>query len=262
MSTKSNPPVEELRDLAAEVAQRVAREVGERRAKDFTWSTKSTTTDVVTEIDTWAEATVVELISAQRPDDGFLGEEGTNWSGTTGIVWVIDPVDGTTNLLYDIPGYSVSIGVERMGKVVAGAVADPIRDELFAAALGAGATKDGLPITVSKITELPVALLATGFAYNPDKRREQAQGLVEIVPEVRDIRRHGGAALDLCAVACGRVDAYFERGLSPWDSAAGTVIAREAGAFVERGMEANSLTLASAPGIAIALGELIDKAGA
>lgn len=262
MSSTSSATVEELRDLAAEVAEQVGREVGERRAKEFDWSTKSTTTDVVTEIDTWAEATVVERISAQRPDDGFLGEEGTSWSGSTGIVWVIDPVDGTTNLLYDIPGYSVSIGVERAGELVAGAVADPVRNELFAAALGSGATKDGEPIEVSPITELPVALIATGFAYESVTRRKQAEALVGVVPQVRDIRRQGGAALDLCSVACGRVDAYFERGLSPWDSAAGTLIAREAGADVERGMDLNSMTLASAPGITKALSELIDESGA
>ena len=246
----------ELRALAAQTAKTVGREVAERRSKDFSFTTKSSTSDVVTEIDTWAEGAVVDLLLQQRPDDGFLGEEGTSRLGTTGVVWTIDPVDGTTNLLYDIPGYSVSIGASINGEPVAGAVFDPVRDELFSAAISAGATRNDLPIEVSAATDLRTSLIGTGFSYDADERREQAVSLAMILPEVRDIRRLGGAALDLCAVACGRLDGWYERGLSPWDSAAGAVIAAEAGAIVAVG----ELTIACAPGILDALVKLLTEA--
>ncbi len=252
------PSPSELAELAAEVAHDIGVEVGTRRAAGFSWTTKSTSTDVVTEIDTWAEEMVVQRIEATRPDDGFLGEEGTTREGSTGIVWVIDPVDGTTNLLYDLPGFSVSIGVEVDGVPTAGAVFDPVRDELFVAALGQGATRNGNTISPSSKTELQSALVATGFSYSPDERREQAGALSTVLPKVRDIRRNGGAALDFCAVACGRVDAYFERGIKPWDGAAGRVIAAEAGAVVEM----DSMTMVATPGIADALRALLVEAGA
>jgi len=248
----------ELRDIAASIAKAVGTEVGERRSAGFSWETKSSSADVVTEIDTWAEGEVVRRIEALRPDDGFVGEEGTSRAGNTGVVWVIDPVDGTTNLLYDIPGYNVSIGVEVDGEIVAGAVHDPVRDEIFAAALGAGATKNGETIHPSAKTDLETVLLVTGFSYSAEQREQQAKAMVHILPRVRDIRRLGGSALDLCAVACGRVDAQFERGLQRWDSAAGALIAAEAGAIVEKG----DLTRAAAPGIADAFFALLDDAGA
>ncbi len=253
---------EELREIAASIAKSVGTEVGDRRAAGFSWSTKSSSADVVTEIDTWAEDEVVRRIEAIRPDDGFIGEEGTARSGTTGIVWVIDPVDGTTNLLYDIPGYSVSIGVERDGEAVAGAVHDPVRDELFSAAIGSGSTRNDVPISASTKVELETALVVTGFSYLAEHRLAQATALVHVLPHVRDIRRLGGAALDLCAVACGRVDAAFERGLQPWDSCAGALIASEAGAVVAKGIEPTDITVAAAPGIAEAFSALLDQAGA
>ncbi len=255
--TKIDPTlVAEVANIATEAASTVGREILARRAAGFSWETKSTSTDVVTEIDTWAEATIVDFISERRPNDGFLGEEGTDSPGTTGLRWVIDPVDGTTNLLYDLVGYSVSIGVERNGESIAGAVYDPVRAELFTATRGGGAKRNGTPIAVSTQTELAHSLIATGFSYSPDSRREQAQALVEILPAVRDIRRFGGAALDLCAVACGRVDAYYELGLKPWDACAGALIAAEAGANVS----IDALTIASSPGISDALGVLLDRA--
>jgi fructose-1,6-bisphosphatase/inositol monophosphatase family enzyme len=246
----------QLRAIAEMVARTVGNEVAIRRRGSFTWSTKSSTTDVVTEIDTWAEVAVVEQISALRPDDGFLGEEGTDTEGSTGIRWVIDPVDGTTNLLYDIPGYSVSIAAEVDGVSIAGAVFDPVRAELFSAAVGHGATRNSDAISVSEATDLETALVGTGFSYLADRRREQAVSLQVILPAVRDIRRLGGAALDLCAVACGRTDAFYESGLSPWDSAAGALIAAEAGAIVETG----DLTWACGPGLAEAFVALLDEA--
>ncbi|MGI9614513.1 MAG: inositol monophosphatase family protein [Acidimicrobiales bacterium] len=248
----------ELRTIAADVASSVGREVAVRRANGFSWSTKSSATDVVTEIDTWSEDEVVSRISALRPDDGFLGEEGTNRESRSGVTWVIDPVDGTTNLLYDIPGYSVSIAASVDGTPVAGAVFDPIRGELFSAALGAGATRDGDPISASTKADLATALVGTGFSYMAEARRGQAEQLVTILPLIRDIRRAGGAAMDLCDVACGRLDAYYERGLSPWDSAAGGLIATEAGARVVDG----TLTAASAPGLADEFFALLDSVGA
>lgn len=248
--------VAEVHDIANAAASTVGREMLERRAAGFSWDTKSTSTDVVTEIDTWAEASIIEFITERRPDDGFLGEEGADTRGTSGIRWVIDPVDGTTNLLYDLVGYSVSIGVEFNGTTIAAAVYDPVRAELFSATIGGGATRNGEPIAVSEQTELAHSLIATGFSYLPDSRRKQAEALVEILPSVRDIRRFGGAALDLCAVACGRVDAYYELELKPWDACAGALIASEAGAIVT----VDELTIATNPGIAAALGELLDRA--
>lgn len=248
----------EFLHIAATIAESVGREVNDRRSAGFEWSTKSSTTDVVTEIDTWAEDEIVRLITEARPNDGFLGEEGTSNPGTTGVVWVIDPIDGTTNLLYDLPGYSVSIAAQVEGTTAAGAVFDPVRLELFAACAGGGATRDGQPISVSTATELSTALIATGFSYQATMRRDQATVLETLLPAVRDIRRIGGAALDLCAVACGRVDAMYERGLSPWDSAAGSLIAVEAGAIVDD----RELTWASGPGIADDFLELLRRSGA
>lgn len=250
----SNPT--ELRQLAADIASAVGQEVIERRSNGFTWETKSSTADVVTEIDTWAETAVVERILAARPSDGLLGEEGASTPGTTGVLWTIDPIDGTTNLLYDLPGFNVSIGVSLDGQPIAGAVYDPVRAELFSAARGAGATRNGVAISPSGSTNLATSLVGTGFSYNSDQRREQATSLRTILPAVRDIRRLGAAALDLCSVACGRLDAYFERSLSPWDFAAGALIAEEAGAMVVTG----SLTRASTPGIVADLDQLLSDA--
>ena len=245
----------ELRRIAGIVATKVGQEMVERRAAGFSWETKSTSTDVVTEIDTWSEQVIVNAITEARPDDGFLGEEGTNKVGTSGVQWVIDPVDGTTNLLYDLVGYSVSIGAEVDGNAIAGAVYDPLRGELYSAAIGEGATRNDQPISVSAQTNLAHSLIATGFAYGASRRKEQAASLVEILPSVRDIRRLGGAALDLCNVASGRVDAYYELDLKPWDSSAGALIASEAGAVVTLG----EMTIASAPGIVSELTALLDR---
>lgn len=254
----NQPTPGELRMIAESVAHQVGTEVLRRRQSEFSWTTKSSASDVVTEIDTWAEAEVVRLIAEHRPDDGFFGEEGTRTSGTTEIRWVIDPVDGTTNLLYDLPGYSVSIAAECDGVVVAGAVCDPIRDEVFAAASNDGATLNGKTIRTSDKADLPTALIGTGFSYLAEQRVIQADQLRTVLAEVRDIRRIGGAALDLCSVACGRYDACYERGLSPWDSAAGALIASAAGATVSEG----DLTVAAAPGIAKAFFELLERVGA
>ena len=171
---------------------------------------------------------------------------------------MIDPIDGTTNLLYDVPGYSVSIGVELNDQPVAGAVYDPVRAELFSAALGEGATRNGEAINASGATDLARALVGTGFSYEATDRKVQAEALVTVLPQVRDIRRLGGAALDFCNVACGRLDAYFERGIKKWDGAAGGIIAQEAGAIVN----IDDLSYAISPGIATEFLTLLEHSGA
>jgi myo-inositol-1(or 4)-monophosphatase len=227
--------------------------------------TKSTGTDMVTEMDRAAEALIVARLTEARPDDGMLGEEGTDRAGTTGVRWVFDPLDGTTNYLYELPGFSVSIAAELDGTTVAGVVHDVVRDECFSAVAGAGATRDGVPISPSGETELGLALVATGFSYDPARRAKQAAVLAQVIPHLRDIRRFGAAAVDLCSVACGRVDGYYERGLAPWDLAAGSLIAREAGAVVsgfDGGPPNGDGAFAAAPGIAPGLLSLVTAAGA
>jgi myo-inositol-1(or 4)-monophosphatase len=227
--------------------------------------TKSTGTDMVSEMDHAAEALITGHLLGARPDDGMVGEEGTDRAGTSGVRWIVDPLDGTTNYLYGLAGFGVSIAAELDGVVVAGVVRDVVRGETFAAIRGGGATRDGSPIQASGQTDLGSALVATGFSYAAERRARQAAVLLEVLPRVRDIRRFGAAAVDLCAAACGRVDGYFERGLAPWDLAAGTLIAAEAGAVVtdlEGGPVRADTVVAAAPGIASALLELLAEAGA
>src|SRR4051812_10314838 len=228
-------------------------------------STKSSPTDMVTEIDRASESLIVSGIRAARPDDGIVGEEGADHPGTSGVRWLIDPVDGTTNYLYKFPGFAVSIAAEHDGVVVAGVVNDPLHRDVFAAGAGRGATRNGEPIHASTATDLTTALVGTGFSYERERRLRQANVLVEVLPRVRDIRRMGAAAVDLCSVACGRLDAFYERGLGPWDLAAGALIAREAGATVgdlAGGPASADFTLASAPDLFVPLRTLLDTAGA
>ena len=244
--------------MAADVARAVGEEVVDRRRRDLRWDTKSSITDLVTEVDTWVEAELGARLGRLRPEDGFLGEEGTSRPSTSGITWIVDPIDGTTNLFHDLPGYSVSVAAARDDEVIAGAVYDPVRAELFSAAAGSGATRNGEAISASAATEMAGALVGTGFSYQPGSRAAQAHVLASLLPRVRDVRRLGGAAIDLCCVACGRLDAYYETGLSRWDWAAGALIAAEAGAVVRTGR----LTSAAAPGVAEAFVDLLDAAGA
>jgi len=221
-----------LRDLALDIARAVGPEIGRRAGRVNVLSTKSTATDLVTEVDRWSEAEIVSRILDARPGDSILGEEGTGVEGTSDVRWVVDPIDGTTNFVYGHPGFSVSIGVEVDNEPVAGVVLDPLLDDVFAAAVGHGTTRNGQPVQVSGTTDLTTALVATGFSYDPGRRGRQAEVLVGLLPQIRDIRRMGGAAIDLASVSCGRVDAYFEQGLYPWDCAAGTVLVSEAGGRV------------------------------
>jgi myo-inositol-1(or 4)-monophosphatase len=195
--------------------------------------TKSSPTDMVTEVDRASESLIVERILAARPDDGILGEEGAARDGTSGVRWVIDPLDGTTNYLYGFPAYAVSIAAEFDGEVVAGVVYDAAHDDVYWATRGSGAFCHALPVRVSTTPTLATALTGTGFGYAALRRRRQALLLQSVITEIRDIRRAGSAALDLCSVACGRLDAYFEWGLQPWDMAAGCLIVEEAGGQTE-----------------------------
>ena len=236
MPAAGGTELDELDELA-ELAERTALAAaallrqGLERA-EIEVATKSTGTDMVTEMDRAAERLIVDSLLGERGEDGVLGEEGADSDGTSGVRWVIDPLDGTTNYLYRHPGFAVSIAAERDGGAVAGVVVDVPTGDVFRATRGGGATRNGKPITVSAETDLTHALVATGFGYQPDQRRHQAAVLAAILDQIRDIRRMGSAALDLCSVACGRVDAYYELSLSPWDFAAGALIAAEAGATV------------------------------
>lgn len=222
-----------LLDLAVDIAGAAADLLVDGLTRTRTTvDTKTTGTDMVTEMDRASERLIVDRILTARPDDGILGEEGTDRAGSSGVRWIVDPIDGTTNYLYGHPGFSVSIAVEVDGVIEVGVVHDPLHNEVFTASRGAGAHRNGRPISVSTETRLAHSLVATGFSYEPERRRRQATVLAELLPQVRDIRRMGAASVDLCSVACGRVDAYYERGLQPWDHAAGALIAREAGALV------------------------------
>ncbi|RLT43807.1 MAG: inositol monophosphatase [Chloroflexi bacterium] len=215
------------------LASAIAREAGALLLDGFegtrTVEAKTTPTDAVTEMDRASEALIVRRILEVRPDDGILAEEGAARDGRTGVRWVIDPLDGTVNYLYRRPDFAVSIAAEVAGEVVAGAVFAPARAELFAATLGGGATLNGVPIRPSGEARLAHALCGTGFGYDAEVRRAQGAVLARVIHEVRDVRRAGSAALDLCAIACGRLDTYYERGLQPWDAAAAALIVREAG---------------------------------
>jgi myo-inositol-1(or 4)-monophosphatase len=205
------------------------------------------------------ELLVRELRSA-RPDDGLLGEEGGAIAGTSGLTWVIDPIDGTVNYLYGIPQWAVSIGLEDGSGAIVGVVYDPSKGELWQAVRGEGASLNGVPLACSTATDLAQSLVGTGFGYDARRRHAQSRAVADLLPKVRDIRRLGSGALDLCSVAAGRLDGYYEQGLSAWDLSAGELIAREAGAVVTglRGRDASyDLVLAAAPGIHQALHDLL-----
>lgn len=260
----------ELRELC----ERLAREAGEiaragRAAIDagagFDGATKSSSTDVVTEYDRAAEAHIVGELRRLRPDDAIVGEEGTADDGTSGYSWYIDPIDGTTNFVYGVPSWSCSVAVAHGDRMIAGAVCVPPLDELFSAADGLGASRNGVPVRCSTETDLSLALVGTGFNYQPHERRRQAEAVGRVIDRVRDIRRLGSAAVDLCMVACGRLDVYYERHLNSWDAAAGELIAREAGAITSDfagGPARASELLASAPGLHAAAVALLADAGA
>jgi myo-inositol-1(or 4)-monophosphatase len=249
-------------DLATRAAQLLVDGVGRTRV---IVDTKSTLTDMVTEMDRASERLIVDGITGARPDDGILGEEGTSVEGTSGVRWVVDPLDGTTNYLYGLPGFSVSIAVEVDGEAEVAAVADPLHRDLFTAVRGRGAWRNGEPIAASGQLDLARALVGTGFSYDPERRARQAAVLEQVLPRVRDVRRTGAASIDLCWVGAGRLDASYERGLHPWDYAAGALVAREAGALTED-LDGNppswDFTLAAGPTLFEPLRRLLADAGA
>ena len=270
---------ESLLDLACEVAVAAGRLLIGSGGRPEVVATKSSPTDVVTEADQAAEALIRGLIGEKRPGDRILGEEGgeTGPGGTGGqggrsdVRWIVDPLDGTVNYLYGLPDWAVSVAAEVDGTVVAGAVFVPRRDELYSARLGHGAwlssgaldwrgEDTGSPVRLACNRDVPLAqaLVATGFGYAAGRRQVQGDVLRAVLPRVRDIRRGGSAAVDLCSVASGTVDAYYERGVNLWDIAAGSLIATEAGAAVT-GLHGQppgpSMTLAAPPPL---LGDLHD----
>ncbi len=226
----AQPSDEVLLEIAVRAARAAAAELGVRfgaRAKDV--QSKSTPTDLVSEADVCAERAIRSVLHEERPDDSVLGEEG----GATGdgeLRWVVDPLDGTVNFLFGIPVFAVSVACERASAgTLAGVVLDPVRGECFTAVRRGPALLNGEPIRASEDADLSVAMVATGFGYDAAVRERQAEVVSRVLPRVRDIRRAGAAALDLAWCACGRYDAYYERGVKPWDIAAGALIAQRAG---------------------------------
>jgi myo-inositol-1(or 4)-monophosphatase len=234
------------------LAEDVAREAGARLLEAFgrpvAISSKSTPTDLVSEVDEATQALIRSRLEAARPGDGFLGEEGGDDAGSSGLRWVVDPLDGTVNFLFGIPQWCVSIAVEDEGGTLVGVVFDAMRDELWTATRDGPATLNGEPIQGSERADLATAMVATGFGYEPGVRRVQADVVARLLPVVRDVRRLGSAALDLAWAAAGRYDAYFERGLNPWDLAAGELICARAGLAVHQ----LPATPPSGPGVLVA----------
>lgn len=246
----ATPDADALLSLALDVAQRAGTLLVEGRPRDLgVAATKSSPTDVVTEMDTASERLIVEALLAARPDDGLLGEEGAARPGTSGVRWVIDPIDGTVNYLYGLPAWAVSIAAEYDGTAVAGVVHVPAAGETFTAVRGGGAFCNGRRLQVTTGVPLGQALVGTGFGYAAARRAVQGRVLAELIGRIRDVRRGGSAAVDLCSVAAGRLDAYYERGVQAWDVAAGALVATEAGARFEglRGVAASpELSVAAA----------------
>ncbi|MFF3942588.1 inositol monophosphatase family protein [Streptomyces phaeofaciens] len=267
----TDPLHTDLLALALEAARRAGELLRDGRPADLAVAaTKSSPIDVVTEMDIAAEKLITGLISAHRPDDGFLGEEGASSEGSSGIRWVIDPLDGTVNYLYGLPTWAVSIAAEQDGETVVGVVEIPMRGETYRAVRGGGARATTARAGERTLACRPPApldqsLVSTGFNYVAEVRAHQADVAQRLIPLLRDIRRSGSAAVDLCDVAAGRLDGYYERGLHPWDLAAGDLIAREAGALTggrpgER--PAHDLAIAATPAVFEPLQRLLEDFGA
>ncbi|WP_338752064.1 inositol monophosphatase family protein [Janibacter alittae] len=268
----------------SEIAERVALEAGrlilDERPRDLgVAETKTSDTDIVTVMDQRSQDLLLTRLGELRPDDGFHGEERGGRAGTSGISWVVDPIDGTVNYLYDIPAYAVSVAAvvgdpstPGTWRPVAAAVVNPLSQECFTAALDAGAhrTVGAGPRRRLRVEDAPlgVSLCGTGFGYDADRRRWQGAVVAEVLPHVRDIRRLGSAALDLCRVADGSLDVYYERGLNPWDLAAGWLVVTEAGGVVtdlEGGHPGATMTVAGGLGnhadLRALLGRVVARVG-
>jgi myo-inositol-1(or 4)-monophosphatase len=257
------PPEDELLDIALIAARAAADELtGRFGRRQQGVHAKSSPTDLVSDADVAAEQAIRRVLAEHRPGDAILGEEG-GATGAGDLRWVIDPLDGTINFLFGIPQFAVSVACEDRDGAVVGVVLDPVRGETFAATRGTRPTLDGAPIAGSERPELAEALIATGFSYDAEVRGRQAEVLARVLPRVRDIRRAGAAALDLVWCACGRCDGYYERGVKPWDIAAGGLIARRAGLVTRplaAGPDGPDGLLAAPPQIADELFELVTGA--
>lgn len=274
--TDNHTDLAELRAVAEGLAAEAAAFVRRRRAEVFGNAStagpavraKSTPTDPVTVVDTETERLLRDRLAELRPGEHVLGEEEGGSTGHDGLTWVLDPIDGTVNFVYGIETYAVSVGVQRGGASIAGAVANAATGALYSAALGHGATlhRAGVttPLRSSAATDLSMSLVGTGFSYAPEQRARQAGILARLLPTVRDVRRMGSCALDLCMVAAGQLDAYYEDGVHVWDWAAGALIAAEAGATVRLPPAAGGagFVMAAGAGVAEALGEALRWSGA
>ncbi|MGI8801421.1 MAG: inositol monophosphatase family protein [Solirubrobacteraceae bacterium] len=248
--------------LAREAAEGAGTLLRERfeAGPERTVTTKSTKTDLVSEADFAAQRAIRGLLDERRPGDGFLGEEGGDAAGSSGLRWIVDPLDGTVNFLYGIPQWCVSVAVADGGGALAGVVHDPIRGETFAAVRGGPPTLNGAAVTASAASDLGVAMVATGFSYDAALRAEQGRVVAGLISQVRDIRRCGAAALDLAWTAAGRFDAYYERGLNQWDLAAGELLCDCAGLerrILEEGGGLPAGIMVAAGGLADALHALV-----
>ena len=263
-----------LLDALRVVALDAATEAGELllggrpavRATTLDVGTKSSPTDVVTAMDRAAEDLLVDRLLGARPDDGLLGEEGSAREGTSGLRWVIDPLDGTVNYLYGLPQWGVAVLAEHTatGTPLVGVVVVPVLGETYVAVAGRGATRldahGEQVMRVSTCDDLAMALIGTGFGYRAERRAAQARVVAAMLPRVRDIRRGGAAAVDLCHVASGSLDGYYERGLQPWDLGAGGLVALDAGALLAGaggGPPGEDLVVAAGPGIFGALRDAV-----
>jgi len=266
-----------LRSVAEQLATEAAEFVRRRRVEVFVdpppdagraVRAKSTPTDPVTVVDTETERLLRDRLAELRPGEHIVGEEEGGSTAGHGLTWVLDPIDGTVNFVYGIEAYAVSVAVQRDGASLAGAVANVAAGALYSAALGHGARlqQDGLtsPLASSSAVELSMSLVGTGFSYAPEQRARQAEILSRMLPVVRDVRRIGSCALDLCMVGAGRLDAYYEDGVHVWDWAAGALIAAEAGASLRLPPADGGagLIVAAAPGIADALTDALHRSGA
>jgi myo-inositol-1(or 4)-monophosphatase len=261
-----DPDPAQLLELASSTAEEAAELLLSRHGRAAVVETKSSPTDVVTEMDGAAEELIRQRILAARPGDAILGEEGGQTGADTQVRWIVDPLDGTVNYLYGLPEWAVSIAAEVSGTVVAGVVCAPLDRSTYKASAGGGAWLHSgwrsAPVSLSCNTgmDLADALVATGFSYAAEQRAAQGAVVAQLLPRVRDIRRAGAAAIDLCSLAAGRVDAYYESGVHYWDIAAGGLIAREAGAQVGglHGRDAGpALTLAASPALFEQLHDLL-----
>lgn len=260
----------ELASLAWQAAQDAARFLHDERPDTLTIEVKSSASDMVSAMDRGAEAIVVDTILAARPDDGFLGEEGGERLGTSGVRWVVDPLDGTVNYLHRLPIWAVSVAAEQDGQVVVGVIAAPEIGEHYVAVRGRGAwivndAGEATALSMSSCSGLDVAVVATGFGYDPRQREDQATAVAKLIGSIADIRRIGVATIDLAWTASGRIDGFYERGLNPWDVAAGLLLAEEAGArivIVDGDDAVTGLPLVCTPAIADDLAGLLRRVGA